>query len=208
MCDTHGGPDPGYTSTNILAVDLEPELRVWNYFGDNLKVMGQLAEQCTESILAAAKLMTETFKAGGKVLLCGNGGSAADCQHMATELVPHGLPAIALTTDSSLLTAIANDDSFDQIFVKQVQALGKRGDLLIAISTSGHSGNVLNAAGFARYKDLRTIALTGQDTRLSREVDVAICAPSDNTQHIQEAHLAIEHILCELATRAMADDNK
>lgn len=157
---------------------------------------------CQDSILDAADLLKETFKNGNKLLLCGNGGSAADCQHMAAELVPLGFPAIALTTDTSFITAWSNDHGFLSIFQKQVQTLGRPGDTLIAISTSGESSNVIHGVGVA--VGMHTIGLTGSaDSRLSRIVDVAIQVPSTNTQHIQEANLAIEHILVELV-----NDNK
>lgn len=167
------------------------------------------AEHCVDAVLAAADLITTAFLAGGKVLLCGNGGSAADCQHMAAEFVSRltkdfdrpGLPAIALTTDTSFLTAFANDCGFDGIFARQVQALGTPGDVLLGISTSGSSPNVVLAAKTARAAGLRTIALTGAGGRLSAIVDVAIAVPSADTQHIQEAHLAIEHLICGLVER-------
>ena len=173
---------------------------------ESAELQKRTAEECTDSILAAADLMTEVFRSGGKILLCGNGGSAADCQHVATELVSRltkeferpGLPAVALTTDTSFLTAFANDCGFDGVFARQVQALGKPGDLLIAISTSGNSPNVIRAVEVASEAGLRSVSLTGKDGRLAGLVDVAISVPSTDTQHIQETHLAVEHILCEL----------
>jgi D-sedoheptulose 7-phosphate isomerase len=164
------------------------------------------AEACLCSILAAADLIADTFRSGGKVLLCGNGGSAADCQHMAAEFVNRlskdferpGLPAVALTTDTSLLTAFANDCGYEGVFERQVQALGRPADGLIGISTSGNSLNVVRAVAAARAIRMRTVALTGSGGRLAEMVHVAISVPSTNTQYIQEAHLAIEHILCEL----------
>lgn len=156
------------------------------------------------SIVAAARAVADAFSSGGKLLLCGNGGSAADCQHMAAEFTGllskdfdrPGLPAIALTTDSSFLTAYANDVRFEEVFARQVQALGKRGDVLIAISTSGNSKNVLVAIEAARSAGLRTIALSGMGGCLKDMADIAIAIPSTNTHHIQEAHLAIEHAIC------------
>ena len=153
--------------------------------------------------------MADTFRSGGKVLLCGNGGSAADCQHMATEFVSRlskeferpGLPAIALTTDTSFLTAFTNDCGFEGVFARQVQALGRPGDVLIGISTSGNSPNVIRAVEAARAAKMHIIALTGNSGRLTGIVDIAIAVPSDNTQHIQEAHLGIEHLLCYLIER-------
>lgn len=168
-----------------------------------------VAERCVDSILAAADLLASTFRSGGKILLCGNGGSAADCQHMATEFVSRltkdferpALAAIALTTDTSFLTAFSNDCGFDGIFERQVEALGKPGDALIGISTSGSSPNVICAVEAAKKAGMRTLVLTGQDGRLPAISDIAIAVPSTDTQHIQEAHLTIEHILCYLVER-------
>jgi D-sedoheptulose 7-phosphate isomerase len=151
-------------------------------------------------------MISDCFRTGGKLLLCGNGGSAADCQHMAAEFVSRlsteferpGLPAIALTTDSSFLTAYANDSGFEGVFERQVQALGKSEDVLIAISTSGNSKNVVRAVERASEMGLKSIGLLGSEGRLSGQCDVAIAVPDPSTQHIQEAHLAIEHVLCEL----------
>jgi len=165
-----------------------------------------VAEKCLDSILAAAHLIADTFRSGGKVLLCGNGGSAADCQHMAAEFVSRlatdferpGLPAIALATDTSFLTAFANDFGFEGLFERQVQVLGKPRDALIGISTSGNSTNVIRAVEAARAADMQAIVLTGNSGRLAEVASVAISVPTANTQYIQEAHLAIEHILCAL----------
>ena len=218
MCDTQGGPDPGYSVLTdvsrgiteslvapyvVLTPDLLLGMEIRTYLAESAHILEAVENQCVNSILAAAKLMEAAFRAGGKVLLCGNGGSAADCQHMAAELLPHHLPAISLTTDTSFLTAWSNDESFNTVFSKQVQAIAKDGDVLIAISTSGESINVIHATGMMPGS---TIALTGSSGRLGRIADVAICVPSDNTQHIQEAHLAIEHILCELVVKAMNDN--
>lgn len=173
---------------------------------ESADVKKKTAKECLESILKATQLLVVTFESGGKVMICGNGGSAADSQHMATELVcvlnkkfeRPGLPAIALTTDTSILTAHANDLGFENIFKRQVQALGKSGDLLIAISTSGNSANILAAAKAAKSAKIRTISLTGLRGKLQKIADVSICVPSANTQYIQESHISIEHILCEL----------
>ncbi len=171
----------------------------------------RVADQCLDAMLAAADLIADTFRSGHKLLLCGNGGSAADCQHMATEFVSRltqdfdrpGLPAIALTTDTSFLTAFANDSGYDGVFARQVQALGKPGDLLVAISTSGNSSNVVRAVEVAQEASIRTIAFTGRGGRLADMVDISIAVPSTNTNHIQEAHLAIEHALCHLVERIL-----
>lgn len=182
---------------------------VRDYLLASSAVKRDVAEKCLDAIVAAAQLIAQTFRADGKLLLCGNGGSAADCQHMAGELVNRlsvdfprsALPAIALTTDTSVLTAFANDSGFEGVFERQVQALGRRGDALLAISTSGESPNVVRAVAAARVAGLRTVALTGVHGRLKDLVDVAIAVPSDNTQHMQEAHLTIEHLLCYLVER-------
>ena len=183
--------------------------RVRAHLLESAEVKRQMVETCVDSILAAANLIADTFRSGGKVLLCGNGGSAADCQHMAAEFVNRltmdferpGLPAIALTTDTSFLTAFANDCGFEGVFERQVQTLGKPGDVLIGISTSGNSTNVIRSVEAARAANMRTIVLTGSGGRLAGMADVAISVPSANTQYIQEAHLAIEHILCGLVER-------
>lgn len=171
--------------------------------------------ECLSDIVSAATVMADALRAGGKVLLCGNGGSAADCQHMAGELVGRfakdvrrpALAALALTTDTSFITAQANDESFDSIFERQVQALGRAGDVLVAISTSGRSANVLAAASAAREVGMRVIALTSKGASLATVSDVAICVPSVDTQRIQEAHLAIEHVLCDLTEQTLFGDN-
>src|SRR5207237_6808498 len=157
------------------------------------------AAESADAIVAAADVIAQAFRAGGKLLLCGNGGSAADCQHMATEFVSRltkeferpGLPAIALTTDTSFLTAFANDCGYDGVFARQVQALGRAGDVLIGISTSGNSPNVVRAVHAARAAGLRTVALIGAGGLLRDLADVVVSVPSVDTQHIQEAHLSI-----------------
>jgi phosphoheptose isomerase len=181
------------------------------YLRESADVKRRTAEACEDAIVAAADLIVRAFRADAKVLLCGNGGSAADCQHMAAEFVSRlsksferpGLPAIALTTDSSFLTAFANDFGFDGVFERQVQALGRPGDVLIGISTSGNSPNVIQAVRRARSHDLRSVVLTGAHGELASLGDVAILVPSTDTQHIQEAHLAIEHLICWLVEREL-----
>jgi len=178
---------------------------------ESARVKQALAEAYSPAIQAAADLITAVFRSGNKVLLCGNGGSAADCQHMAAEFVSRltkdfdrpALPAIALTTDTSFLTAFTNDCGYDDVFARQVQALGKPGDLLIGVSTSGNSANVIRAVKAAQAAQMRTLALTGEGGPLRRLADVAIAVPSANTQYIQEAHLTVEHILCELVEDAL-----
>lgn len=188
--------------------------KVKAYLEETSGVQLLVASQCLDSILMATELMIDTFRSGGKILLCGNGGSAADCQHMATELVSSlskglerpGLPAIALTTDSSFLTAYSNDIGFEGIFERQLTALAKFGDLLVAISTSGNSPNVIRAVELASTLGVRTICLTGVGGRLGEIGDVCIKVPSDDTQHIQEAHLAVEHIICYVIEQNMFGD--
>ena len=186
--------------------------RARTYLDAASAAMASVRDACLEDILAASRALVASFRAGGTVLICGNGGSAADAQHLATEFVStltlaHQRPAmraIALTTDSSALTAIANDFGVERMFARQVEALGRAGDVLLAISTSGNSANVLSAAAAARAADMRVIALTGADGgALAPEADVAIRVPSAETGHIQECHLAIEQLLALLAEREL-----
>jgi D-sedoheptulose 7-phosphate isomerase len=157
----------------------------------------------TDSIDAAATLMIEALRSGGKIMLCGNGGSAADAQHLAAELMGRylrdrqPLPALALTVDTSALTAIANDYSYDDVFARQLRGIGRKGDLLVGISTSGNSGNVVKAVEAAKAMGIATIALTGEGGgRLAALADLAIRVPAQRTNAIQEMHIAIGHILC------------
>jgi D-sedoheptulose 7-phosphate isomerase len=172
----------------------------------------KILEQCADRISRAADIMIDALRREKKVLLCGNGGSAADSQHLATELVirmnPNikrpGLPALALTTDSSMLTAGANDIGYDNVFAREVEALGMSGDVLIGISTSGKSESINRALATARTKGMATIALLGKDGGATKDlVDVAIIVPSNDTQRIQEGHITIGHILCGLVEREM-----
>ena len=163
-----------------------------------------------EAVARAADMIIGSVKAGGKVLIFGNGGSAADAQHIAAELVNRlnydhpPIPAIALTTDSSILTSIGNDSSFDQVFERQVRALGRKGDVALAISTSGNSPNVLRAVEAAREIGVTTIALAGRDGgKLATLAELALVVNADSTQRIQETHITIAHILCELVEDAL-----
>ena len=170
-----------------------------------------MLDACAKDIDNAADILTDTVKNGGKILWCGNGGSAADAQHMATELMgglrDHDRPAIAsiaLTTDSSFLTAWSNDTDFNTIFSRQLDGLGKAGDVLIAISTSGNSENIVQAVEKAKAMDMAVIILTGQSGgKLREKGDVIIRIPSDDTQRIQEGHLLAEHIMCEVVENAI-----
>jgi phosphoheptose isomerase len=190
-----------------MAVRADYFRKIETHLLQSAEVKRQTAASCARSIAEAAEVIAGAFLSGGKLLLCGNGGSAADCQHMAAELVSRfskdlerrALPAIALTTDTSFLTAFGNDCGFEGIFERQVGALGSTGDVLIGISTSGNSPNVIRAVETARKRNMRTIALTGNGGgRLTAMADVVIIVPSADTQYIQEAHVAVEHILCEL----------
>ncbi|MBI1898584.1 MAG: SIS domain-containing protein [Acidobacteria bacterium] len=181
----------------------------------SIETKQKLIETCEAAILDAAAVVTASFQAGGKAMLCGNGGSAADAQHIAAEFVSvlnqsflrPGLPAIALTTDTSILTASANDFGYEGIFERQVQALGRPGDVLIGISTSGNSSNVVRAFEYARQHRIATIALTGAaDCKLLPLADISIRVPAHTTQFIQESHIMIGHIICDLVERSLSFD--
>lgn len=180
---------------------------------ESARVKWRLATVSPEAILEAAEAIAQSLRGGGKLLACGNGGSAADAQHIAAELVGRlapgrerpALPALALTTDTSALTALGNDYGFEEVFARQVQALGRPGDVLLGISTSGNSPNVLQAVRCARALGIRSIGLLGgEGGRLRRLVDLAIVVPSDVTARIQEAHITIGHIVCDLVERMLA----
>ncbi|MDR3666151.1 MAG: SIS domain-containing protein [Ignavibacteriaceae bacterium] len=167
----------------------------------------KMKDFCLDSILKSVDLLSGIFKKGNKLLLCGNGGSAADCQHIATEfmvrlnhkIIRPPLSAIALTTDSSNLTAGGNDIGFENVFARSVQGLGNKGDVLIAISTSGNSPNIIKAVKMAHEIGLQVVGLLGGDGgKLKSEVDLPIIIPSSNVQRIQEGHITVGHILCEL----------
>ncbi len=183
------------------------------HFTDSLAVKRRSMETLVPAIAQAAALSVDTLGRGGKILACGNGGSAGDAQHFSAELLNRfererpALPAIALTTDSSTLTAIANDYAWEQVFSKQVLALGRPGDCLLAISTSGNSANVLAAIHAAHKRDLRVIALSGRDggqmASLLADGDVEIRVPAERTARIQEVHLVVIHCLCDAIDRAL-----
>ena len=175
------------------------------------EVKARAAEVCADDIIRAAAVMIDAVSSGGKILLCGNGGSAADCQHMAAEFVSRltsdfarpAIPALALTTDTSFLTAYTNDIGFDGLFARQVEAFGRPGDVLLGISTSGRSANVVRAVEVSRSIGLRAVVLMGSSGPLEHIADVAIKVPSQSTQHIQESHLAIEHAICHIVERRL-----
>jgi D-sedoheptulose 7-phosphate isomerase len=193
---------------------MEPNARAVTIIGERLREAAAVTEAMADhasDVARAATLVAESLQRGGKLLLCGNGGSAADCQHMAAEFVGRltkdvtrpGLPAIALTTDTSYLTAYTNDFGFDGVFARQIETLGRAGDVLLAISTSGSSRNVLEAVEAAKRNGIATLALLGEDGPLAIAADVAIRVPSRDTQLIQQVHLAVEHLICHLVERAL-----
>ncbi len=178
---------------------------ILNSLNQHLEVFQKIIGENISAIETCAELIFETFKRGGKVLICGNGGSAADAQHIAAEFVGRyeterrALPAISLTTDTSALTALANDFDFERIFARQVEALAREGDCLIAISTSGNSPNIISAVMKARSIGCRVIGLTGaKGKKLASLCDASILVPSERTARIQEAHITIAHIWCEI----------
>ena len=181
--------------------------RVLEQFRESAELNIQAAAVLAQPLAEAVELMFSALSNGNRILACGNGGSADDCQHFAAELVGRfererlPLPAIALTTDSSILTAIGNDYSFAEIFSKQVQAIGQAGDVLLAISTSGNSTNVVAAIEAALERDMRVVALTGKGggviAELLTDADVHLCVPHDRTARIQEVHLLMIHCLCD-----------
>jgi D-sedoheptulose 7-phosphate isomerase len=181
-------------------------------FDGHQKAFDTVRTQLGESIVAIGKTLCEVLHAGGKILLCGNGGSAADSQHIAAELTGRyliadrrALPAIALTTDTSALTAIGNDFGFDHIFSRQVSALACKGDAVIGISTSGQSANILRAFDKAKSMGCRTIALSGRDGgAMVGRADYSIVIPSNHTPHIQEMHILVGHVLCDIIDRHFA----
>ena len=165
----------------------------------------KVAKECAESIEFASNLIHQSLEEGGKLLFFGNGGSAADAQHLNAEFVNRflkdreAIASIALTTDSSVITSISNDSSFDEIFSRQIEALGKENDVAIGITTSGASNNIINGLDAAKQKGLKTISLTGLNTKSMEKVsDCVISVPTDSTPRIQEVHITIGHILCEL----------
>jgi len=172
---------------------------------EHQKAFNKVVEELKFYIYTAGTVCVESLRAGKKIMLCGNGGSSADAQHIAAELVGRfqkerrGLKAIALTTDTSILTAISNDYSFKEVFSRQVEALGEEGDVLIAISTSGESENILKACEMARLKGCKVIGLLGKDGgRIKDLCDVALVVPHSQTPRIQEMHILIGHLICKI----------
>jgi D-sedoheptulose 7-phosphate isomerase len=174
------------------------------------EVIARVERELSPLIAEMVTLLAETFARGGKLLVVGNGGSAADAQHFAAEIVGRfkmerkGLPAIALTTDTSILTAIGNDYGFDRVFSRQVEALAAPGDLIVGISTSGNSPNVLQALELAREKGCCTVGLLGKDGGTIKDVcDLALIVPTSDTPRVQEGHITIIHIVCDLLEKTM-----
>ncbi len=172
-------------------------------FRDSIEVKVRVVGEQTATIAQVAIALVRALRAGHKVLLCGNGGSAADAQHVAGELINRfwmdreALPAIALTTDTSVLTAVANDSAFDQVFARQVQALVREGDVVVGISTSGNAANVLNAVKAARERGAVTVGFSGRTGgKLKERVDICFCVPSDLCPCVQEAHITAWHAIC------------
>lgn len=178
-----------------------------NSLTESSEVKLKIYSGCGSNISQSVDLIKNAFKGGKKLLLCGNGGSAADCQHLAAEFMIRlshhiqrpALPAIALTTDTSNLTAGGNDIGFDNVFARNVEGLGNEGDILIAISTSGNSSNIIKAVEMARIKRMKVIGLLGgTGGKLKDLVDIPVVIPSGSTQRIQEGHITVGHIICEL----------
>ena len=175
-------------------------------FNELLDLIPKFKGNCAESIVATATSIAKAFESGRKILVCGNGGSAADSQHFAAEFVNifsknlnrRALPAMALSTDTSIITAIANDSSYDQVFARQVEAYAEPGDVVIAFTTSGSSQNCINAVISARAKGAKTIAFTCVNADISKLVEISVEVPSTETQHIQECHIIAYHIIAEL----------
>jgi D-sedoheptulose 7-phosphate isomerase len=187
-----------------------PTERIQQMARESIETKKAFFDSHSETVARAAELLLASIKAGGKVLIFGNGGSAADAQHIAAELVNRlnydrpPIAAIALTTDTSILTSVGNDSTFNDLFERQLRALGRPGDVALAISTSGNSPNVLRAVDAARELGITTLALTGRDGgKLARAADVSLVVDAQSTQRIQETHITIGHILCELVENAL-----
>jgi D-sedoheptulose 7-phosphate isomerase len=177
-------------------------------------ILTDFKDLCKQEIIDAFNLIHETLNAGGKILICGNGGSAADSQHFAAELVSSfspkikrsGISAFALTTDTSIITAFSNDFDFNKVFERQVEAHGEKNDILVTITTSGKSPNCILAAKMAKKLSMKTLALTSVGSEISKIVDVSVQIPSFNTQHIQECHVLVYHLLSELIENSIVQE--
>jgi D-sedoheptulose 7-phosphate isomerase len=197
---------------------IDHQKRIKAHFAESAQLKQSAGDAMAPQIARAAALLTDCLFADGKILACGNGGSASDAQHFAAELVGRfererpELPAISLSTDTSLLTAVANDYSFEQVFAKQVRALGGKGDVLLAISTSGNSANVVAAVEAAQEREMHVVALTGKGGGRMGELlapgDVHLCVPHDRTARIQEVHLLTIHCLCDAIDATLLGDEE
>jgi len=186
--------------------------KIKNHLLNSAKVKERIISDCIDDIDKVIREITTCFKSGNKLLICGNGGSAADAQHLAAEFVIRlshdverpALPAIALTTDTSQLTAGGNDIGFEKVFARQVEAYGKAGDILMGISTSGNSKNIIRAVQVAKERGMKAIGLLGSGGGMMKRIcDAGVIIPSDNVQHIQESHITVEHIICEWVERTL-----
>lgn len=193
-----------------MSFNMSLEERIYQHFTDSIQTKHDAVDVLAEPIALAAQTIVESLLNSGKVLTCGNGGSAGDAQHFSSEMLNRyererpSLPAIALSTDTSTITSIANDYSYNEIFSKQIRALGQAGDILLAYTTSGNSGNVLEAIKAAHDRDMTVIIVTGKDggeiasQSLLSDADIELRVPSNSTARIQEVHLVITHCLCDL----------
>ncbi len=184
-------------------------------FEESISVKKQFIKDNTDTLIEVSKLLADAFNKGNKILLLGNGGSATDASHIAGEFVCKlkkdrpPLPAIALNTDQAVLTAIANDYDFSDIFARQVKALSQEGDIVIAISTSGNSSNVLKAVDVAKKRKLKIIAFTGaKGEKFASKADYAFIVPSTNTQRIQETHITIGHVICQMVEEILFESHR
>ncbi|MBI5050469.1 MAG: D-sedoheptulose 7-phosphate isomerase [Nitrospirae bacterium] len=184
-------------------------------FEESISVKGQFIKENLDTVVEVAKILADTFDKGNKLILFGNGGSATDASHIAGEFVNRlkrerpGLPAIALNTDMAVLTAIANDYDFSEVFARQVKALAQEGDAVIAISTSGSSPNVLKALDVAKKKKLKTIAFTGaKGDKFASKADYAFVVPSPSTPRVQEVHITIGHVLCQMVEEILFESHR
>lgn len=186
--------------------------KILKAFRESISVKQQFINDNLEAVLEVSEVLAETFNKGGKVILFGNGGSATDASHIAAEFVNRlrrdrpALPAIALGTDTAVLTSIANDYDFSEVFARQVKALAHEGDIVIAISTSGNSPNVIKAVELAKKKRLKTIAFTGaKGSKLASKADYVFAVPSESTPRIQETHITLGHVLCQMVEEILFD---
>ena len=189
--------------------------RISSTVSDSIEVKRRFFDAHAAQVVRAAEIIGAAFRAGRKLLVCGNGGSAADAQHIAGEFVNQfllkdrrALPALALTTDGGVLTCVANDTGFERVFARQVEAFGSEGDVLLAITTSGNSPNVSAAADTARARGMKVVGLLGRDGgRVRASCDIALVVESDDTQRIQETHNIVGHILCDLVERMLVKES-